>query len=173
MDTTELERFLKNNVITQKTYHGVYPSDLLPRVIKKRPCAIVVNTDPHQEPGQHWLGIYLDNEKATFFDSYGREPSFYPKSITRFINRNAERLVYHNRQLQDDLAVVCGQHVLYFLYHASRNLSLKDILSHYVNDTIANDDMVVRFVRAKKMWRLNNGEVHLYRPCQSCHAYKQ
>ena len=56
----------------RRVFHGVYPADQLPRF----PCrtlraAYIVNTDPADEPGQHWLGLRTEQNKCENFDSYG------------------------------------------------------------------------------------------------------
>jgi hypothetical protein len=36
---------------------------------------LIVNTDPHNKPGSHWVAIYGDGDGHTeFFDSYGKPP---------------------------------------------------------------------------------------------------
>ncbi|GFU88482.1 uncharacterized protein TNCV_3354211 [Trichonephila clavipes] len=63
-----------------RDFLGVYPSDKIPKVKKK--AALVVNTDPHDEEGSHWLAMYIQDEKTIeFFDSYGFPPSVYEPHI--------------------------------------------------------------------------------------------
>ena len=38
---------------------GVYPRDLIPHRLRPYEKAIVVNTDPHDRPGTHWVCLYV------------------------------------------------------------------------------------------------------------------
>ncbi|GFT67257.1 uncharacterized protein NPIL_535271 [Nephila pilipes] len=53
--------------------------------IKKR-AALVINTDPHDKEGSHWLAMYIQDEKTIeFFDSYGLPPSVYEPHISHYV----------------------------------------------------------------------------------------
>lgn len=53
------------------TYKGTYSADQIP-TLKKHECCIV-NTDPHNKPGEHWTALLRrDDGKLLFFDSFGR-----------------------------------------------------------------------------------------------------
>ena len=56
----------------RRVFQGVYPADKLPpsppQTVR---AAYIVNTDPAGEPGQHWLGIWTEQNKCEIFDSYG------------------------------------------------------------------------------------------------------
>ena len=47
---------------------------------------MVINLDPHDKPGSHWVALYTDFEKKQiyFFDSVGKKPK---KKIKKFINK--------------------------------------------------------------------------------------
>ena len=56
----------------RRVFHGVYPADQLPRSPPTSVrTAYIVNTDPAGEPGQHWLGLWTEQNKCEVFDSYG------------------------------------------------------------------------------------------------------
>ena len=56
---------------------GVFPSDKLP-IIKTYPAALIANTDPHDQPGTHWIAMYFESPyESEFFDSYGFPPATY------------------------------------------------------------------------------------------------
>jgi len=78
MDTLQIQHALQD----VNSFLGVYASDLLPLSIVQA-GTIIVNTDPHTEPGLNWQAIYFQNPHRTsngyFFDSYGRYP-FIPSS---------------------------------------------------------------------------------------------
>src|SRR6266571_4560668 len=104
MNTLEINDILSN----LGCFYGVYPKDLLPKsLFKKRPLAFVINTDNADEPGEHWVALYIDeNNIAEYLDSFGFPPF---KKIYEFLEiQNVENLIYNNYQLQSNFSSVCG-----------------------------------------------------------------
>ncbi|GFY13354.1 hypothetical protein TNCV_2336181 [Trichonephila clavipes] len=66
-----------------RDFLGVYPSDKIPKVKKK--AALVVNTDPHDEEGSHWLAMYIQDEKTieflTLMDFHHRYTSLVSRNM--------------------------------------------------------------------------------------------
>ena len=56
MDTVQVQHALQD----VNSFLWVYASDLLPLSIVQT-GTIIVNTDPHTEPGLHWQAIYFQN----------------------------------------------------------------------------------------------------------------
>jgi len=68
MNSDEIERFLGARV---RCFDGVFSVDNLP----EDPHLLVCNTDHSDEPGRHWIAIYVDNDgHGEYFDSFGRRP---------------------------------------------------------------------------------------------------
>ena len=78
----EISRLGKNST----RWLGVYARDELPDLQHTElPFALVFNTQPKDNPGQHWLAIYAPSNSPTeFFDSFGMPPSFYDFSKSIF-----------------------------------------------------------------------------------------
>ena len=56
----------------RRVFQGVYPAHQLPlSAIKTVRAAYMVNTDPAGEPGQHWLGLWTEQNKCEIFETYG------------------------------------------------------------------------------------------------------
>lgn len=148
MDNRQLDHLLHR--LLGDIFCGVRASDQLPLLNEFRaPAYFIVNTHPSHLPGEHWLSLTLEQDgSATFFDSYGFPPDFphYPSSILEFMESRAEKILYHNRQLQHPLSVVCGQHCVFYLCHRAWGLSYKEILALYHDDVFKNDRMVSDFV---------------------------
>lgn len=56
-----------------KRYKGSHSSDRIPHLTNKQ-CAII-NLDPHDLPGSHWVAIYKDSDELCVYDSFGRKTS--------------------------------------------------------------------------------------------------
>ena len=82
MNTYQITRALKSNPVTRGNFCGVFPSDKLPTFIERFPCGIVVNSQPHNDPGEHWLAFYLSSEyRAEFFNSTGNRRTFIMRHL--------------------------------------------------------------------------------------------
>ena len=105
-----------------------------------RPFALVVNTDPHDKPGQHWLAIFASTlGPYELFDSFGMPPSFYHLDFlepTHSLN-----------SIQSYSSSFCGQYCIYFLYLRSRNHSFQEIVS-WLNKVYSPDKYVHDYVNS-------------------------
>ena len=68
--------------------------------INKCSKLLVVNTDPMELPGTHWIAIYFSEQmKGEFFDSYGKHPFHYNNDFLDFMNRNGVQWEHNKIQL--------------------------------------------------------------------------
>ena len=81
MNTFQLAQVLTKDLFTKRSLAGVYACDQLSSIeINEYPKSFVVNTDPMQLPGTHWIAIYFNEQmKGEFFDSYGKHSIHYNK----------------------------------------------------------------------------------------------
>ena len=92
---------------------GTYPRDLIPHRSRPYEKAIVVNTDPHDKPGTHWVCLYVVPPVVEYFDSYGMKP-FFPE-ILNFIDRHQSRAVWNPFDYQALNTTVCGHPRVLFI----------------------------------------------------------
>ena len=151
MNTFQLAQVLTKDPVTKESFSGVYACDQLSSIeINEYPKSFVVNTDPMELPGTHWIAIYFNEQmKGEFFDSYGKQPIHYNKHFLDFMNRNAVEWQHNKIQLQSAFSTGCGQLCVYFLYHRCRKRSMSSIVNSFVNDKLHNDQLVYDFVRRK------------------------
>lgn len=126
-------------------------SDTLNRGKKK--IGIIFNLDKHNQPGSHWVAVYLDLKKKEiyYFDSYGDS---IPKQINKFIKKvqcqgkkldlNIKKIVLKTRHQYSDSE--CGMYSLYFIIqllkgkpisHFNKRISdkyMKKLRNMYFND---------------------------------------
>lgn len=114
----------------------------------KQRIGIVINTDPHDGPGQHWVAVFcdirpeLEYPRMTYFDSYAMKPEPEIKTLMRRwkhqwdatgIHSNPMKLTY-NRTRHQYKDSECGMYCLYFHYACLTNLSMdKKIPDDVVN----------------------------------------
>ena len=148
MNAFQLAQVLMKDLFTRGSFAGVYACDQLSSIkINKYPKSFVVDTDPMELPGTHWIATYFNEQmKGEFFDSYGKHPIHYNKHFADFRNVEWE----HNKiQLQSAFSTVCGQYCIYFLYHCCRKRSMSSIVNSFVNDKLRNYQLVYDFFRRK------------------------
>ena len=104
--------------------------DQLPMRVDTFPAAFIVNTDEHDEPGEHWVAIYFPSANcAEFFYSYGHLPSFFDERLRAFVYK-ANNVVYNTLCLQAPLFILCGQYCLFYIIHRDRGIDAETLLRH-------------------------------------------
>lgn len=133
MNNTEILRQLKG----YKRFIGVFPCDLLPAL--KPGQAMIVNTDPHDKPGQHWVAFYMSEDLTLeYFDSFGLPPLV--SQFRKYINRGAHKIFsYSTVQLQHNNSETCGKHCIAFVKHRLNNQSFIHLLAHFTKSLASND----------------------------------
>ena len=123
MDSEQIERILRNRL--GERFCGVFASDKLPKI--PRLGLYVVNLDPSELPGSHWVAIYIHGRFAEYFDSYGLRP-FVP-DILNFLT--PFHLNHNSVQIQSFHSDICGEYCC--LYAASKCLghTLRKFLSQF------------------------------------------
>lgn len=127
------------------------PCDYLVNVrIRSYPFAFCVNDETSDKPGNHWVGVYIDNPKAPmeFFCSFGRAMSTYLFYFNTFAVNNRLYVNQTNLDLQSIDSTLCGNHVLHFLYSRVKHISFSLFyFKHKGKSTRDNDAYVDEFVR--------------------------
>ena len=137
MDTHQLRDVLTRDL--GPSFGGVYPRDLLPEILPHGK-AIVVNTDPHDQPGAHWVCLYVTSPVVEYFDSYGLPPLH--RDIQDFIRRHGEGI--HNPHVYQDLNTdVCGQYCVYYLHQRHKGgKTVRDWILPWKDTSLQRDHYV-------------------------------
>lgn len=118
----------------------------------KHRIGIVVNTDPHDGPGQHWVAVFcdirpeLEYPRVTYFDSYASSPEKEIKSLMKKwkkqwdatkIHAKGMKLTYNKtrHQYKDS---ECGMYCLYFHYACLMNLPMNEKIPDDVINAFRN-----------------------------------
>lgn len=141
MNTLEIIYALSKNKKTIIHFKGVYPSDCLPKKLKK-PAFIIANTEGRHSPGQHWIGIYCPkNGKGQFFDSFGQAPT--NKHFLKFLENNCTSFSYNKKRLKGDFSTTCGQWCCVYMYYKCMGKSLRQFLQMFGKNFEMNDNKVL------------------------------
>ena len=137
MDTNQLNHLLKDY---KDCYVGAFPRDHLPKKsISKRPFALIMNTDVSNNPGEHWVALFVNKDNiAEYFDSFGRIPLF--KEITEFMSLNKINKIIHNKkQVQNAMSSTCGIFSVLYIKLRCGGLSFEEFVKYFSENTIRND----------------------------------
>ena len=89
METDHISQLLARDPLM--CHYEVVAKDTLPEVVSTYPSAFVCNTHDSDQPGEHWVAMYVD-EIGDYFDlvqrSYSPEPYIYRlwSILRRFLN---------------------------------------------------------------------------------------
>ena len=74
----------------------------MPKTIKNG--GYVINLDEYTDLGTHWIALYVKNNEAIYFDSFGVE--HVPKGIKRLIgNKSTKTNIF---RIQVENSIMCG-----------------------------------------------------------------
>lgn len=152
MNSAELSYFLQKNIITRRTFNGVFARDQLKhiQVPKNRPSSFVLNTEPLRIPIGHWICVYFipNTDTAIYMDSFALPPLH--KDVEKFLKKWASKIYYNKRMIQDVTSSACGLYVMYFIYKLSQGTPMLKLLQpfHPIK-TRQNDKKVSCFIQQR------------------------
>ena len=143
MDTFQLKDICSKDKDIEKYFVGVFAIDKLPKRVPY-PCCIIANTQPSGHPGEHWVALYIDEQKrGNYFCSYGQTP---PAIIEQWIKKNTEEYELTTKRIQGSFSTTCGQYCLFYLHFRCCNVTHNTIASLFSCDLRENDLLVNAFI---------------------------
>ena len=109
--------------------------------IKEKPELIICNTDPSDKPGKHWVLFFFNNTSVDFFDSLGRDITYYGNIFIDFVNKFVKDVKQCLIRTQPVNSSLCGQYCLYYAFAKCLGLSMDEIINN-----MPNSENVVDFV---------------------------
>ena len=161
MNTKQLWTALTLNPKTNFYFDGIFSIDTL-KEIKEKPDLIICNTDPSDQPGEHWVLFFFNENSVDFYDSLGRDITYYGSEFINFIKNytsNFEQCLRRTQPLESDL---CGYYCLYYAFAKCNGFSMEKII-----DNMLSKDNVTEFVN-KMFFICNSSQCNLLQYCSSC-----
>ena len=120
------------------SFYGVVPCCEIEQFKRHNVVGLIVNTDPHNKDGEHWIGLYKEGETLNFFDSFGREVREFDEPFASIMKDYASglQLITNKMQYQNELYDTCGRWTYFYMF--SRMCGVIDF-SEFTLDTIANE----------------------------------
>lgn len=123
-----------------KIFKGVFPCDSLPNQFSL-PAIFIINLSPHNEPGSHWVSIYISpNRNAFYFDSFGF--SIKNEYILRFLREQAIRVTFNEKQLQHITSTKCGKFCCVFAIAILNKSSISSFMNKFSKNLFVNDIVI-------------------------------
>ena len=133
----------------ESKFNGVYSRNNLPKI---EDGAYIINLDEYESIGTHWIGLYVNDNKVTYFDSFGVEQKKLkekrkqikkskrnPKEIKKFIrNKNVVANIY---RIQAHNSIMC-RYICWF--HVKRLKFIWDTNLFSPNDYEKNDKITLK-----------------------------
>ena len=161
MNTKQLWNALILNPVTNKYCDGIFSIDTL-QDIKEKPTLIICNTDPSYKPGEHWILFFFYDNSVDFFDSLGRDITYYGSEFIDFVKNFANDYKYTVKRTQPIGSDVCGHYCLYYGFKICNDISMQEIILD-----ISNNDDVVDFVN-KMFYICESSHCSLLQYCNRC-----
>ena len=105
MDNGSLQKIVKRFLVLDYRYHGSFPSDYVP-ILDKDTFALI-NTQPINMQGEHWIMIANSRGIMYFADSLGRK-------MYSFLKQQYEQMMPESLQSHPS---VCSFHMIYAAFH--------------------------------------------------------
>ena len=143
LSTKELIEKVKRNAdgATLAAFHGVFPLDELPFAVPHYPFFMIVNTQSHNLPGEHWITIFIDaDRRGEIFDSIALPLS---NILIRWMNRFTRSFTRNRLTYQHLFSSSCGAFTLYFILHRLHN---SDCMTEaFTSDVTLNEQLIHHF----------------------------
>ena len=120
---------------TEPRFNGVFSRDKVPNALKNGASetsrakrgerSYLINLDEYRDIATHWVALYVNNNTATYFDSFGVE--HIPKEIIKFIGNKKITTNIYRIQAYD--SIMCGYFCIGFINFMFNGNSLADYTS--------------------------------------------
>ena len=134
----EISEYYKN----EHRFNSVYSRNNLPNKIKKG--AYVINLDEYENSGTHSVSLFVKNNEAIYFDSFGIEQ--FPKEINKFIGNNKIKSNIFRIQAYD--SIMCGYFCIESINYMLKCKTLLDYTNLFSpNDFKKNNQVIKRIFK--------------------------
>lgn len=129
-----------------------------------RKIGIVFNTDPHNEPGEHWISAYIDIYGDNlnkipglyYYDSYGEGPPKEVKDLFQKIKKQGNNLnkkfkVFYNDYSHQNLNYQCGMYAIHFIKQMINGMHFKEFVDSNLTDDKMSKKRDVYFIHPKEL----------------------
>ena len=130
---------------TLKAFGGIYAIDDLPQFIPHYPFMAVINTQSHNLPGEHWIAVYInENRRGEIFDSLVTPTSIF---LIRWLNRHTRSWRKNIHRFQNPFSSTCGSFVLFYVLQRCECKMMECVTRRFSASFSANEKLVRDFYK--------------------------
>ena len=134
-----VEMILNRDIISRNSFLGAFARNELPKIYNY-PASLILNTEPRNSEGEHWLAIYFDKKRTCeFYDSFGKHPNYY--GIYEYLKKYSTSIKYNNRKVQSNVSPYCGLYCIFFLIFKLKGKSMEFFKNLYEKNPMKNDKL--------------------------------
>jgi len=124
LNTLELDEALRGRKDICSIFQNVLASDQFTHMRRLEKPLVVVNTEPSNMDGEHWIAVYVDEKNCLIevFDSVGLTLEHYGIQCAEFISSFDVNYVL-TRRVQPKNTMLCGHYCLYYALEKSNYVS--------------------------------------------------
>lgn len=150
LSTSDIERVLDQyeKVFEDFTNMGVWPVDFqtiaprefYPLRIPTRYGGLVLNLDTHDQPGSHWVALFLDTDKniVEYFDSFGDQPPQEVHDWVKTLSRRQKWKLRVNHRVHQLRNSECGVYAIHFIVRRLSGESYNKVINNIIRDDRMN-----------------------------------
>ena len=148
LSENEIIRLIKRNAdeATLVAFQGVYSMDALPYAVKAYPFFMIVNTQSHNLPGEHWISVFIGSDRrGEVFDSLALPLS---NIMAKWMNRFCRTYGKNSLVYQHPLSARCGVYAVYFVLNRLSNPNC--MVWKFTKVLAINEERVMEYYRRLK-----------------------
>ena len=119
-------------------FKGIFAADEVPRL--NSDGSLIVNTQPINSPGEHWIAVHVDRGRTKVFDSFGRPPPSF------IVEKSDFEVSFSPHFIQHLLSSNCGLYCVAFLA-ASNAGKLNQFFELFSGDPDENEEILADLFR--------------------------
>jgi len=174
MYSSQLEAILGHEPIVCKYFAGIFSCNTVPEHLNMKRYFYIVNTAPSFTSGEHWILIFVDEDKTIVFDSLANVSSFYSLCFKTFLKKLCSNsiLIANEIQIQSNTSSSCGVYCIYFAIELCKQYSINTVMRRFTANKLENDKNIKHwFQRYLKIRRSLTGKAG--QKCLSCRKWKK
>ena len=130
----KIQKYYQN----EPKFNGVYSRDNLPYKIKYR--TYVINLDEYADAGTHWIALYVLNNDAVYFHSFGVETFLDKLGVLLVIKICKQTYSEYKYMIQ---SVMCSYFCIGFIDHTLAGKTLIDYTSLFSSHDFKKIDKII------------------------------
>ncbi len=151
LNNVQLDHLAQQHPTLGLYFYGTVACDRLPKKPEKKEAkGYIVNTDPYQMSGKHWIALWTKDNECEVMDSYALPLEVYQttRPLQEWLNRHWKYVVYNGQSLQSLYSQSCGDYALIYLIDRAEGRSLNEYLSRFKkHDYVYNDHKVGQMLK--------------------------